>query len=78
VKEKSLLDGIPVKTNEEFDKLFNRQGCCREVVSQCPKCGSPIYGQKSLIGNDSPAVEFSCNCRIHTMNLEIRDLAFHK
>jgi predicted nucleic-acid-binding Zn-ribbon protein len=34
-----------------------------EVISTCPKCGSPIYGEKSVTNGDFPVVQHTCDCR---------------
>lgn len=33
-----------------------------EVVSQCPSCGAPIYGHKTISVGEQPEVRKSCVC----------------
>lgn len=33
-----------------------------EIVSQCPHCGSPIYGRKAIAEGELPTVRKSCVC----------------
>lgn len=39
-----------------------------EIVSDCPKCGAPIYGRKTFVNAaDVLAPQFTCTCRLSTV-----------
>ncbi len=56
--KKSVLDHMPVH-DSTFREAFNG-GLC--VVSECPTCGSPIYGKSKLLPDEAPIVKRSCKC----------------
>ena len=60
-KDKSLLDGMKVKEEGAF---FNNSSQFKllTVVSQCPKCGSPIYGSSTLAKEDEVTLRRTCSC----------------
>lgn len=58
-KEHSVLDGIPVEDQSWRLRLNMRL----EVVSSCPTCGAPIYGEKDIQVDRKPPVKYSCECR---------------
>jgi len=45
---------------------YNRRGIKMEklqIVASCCKCGSPIYGKKTINKDEVPSVKYSCVCR---------------
>lgn len=61
--QKSILDGIPVE-DKAFPLGKKPEGkALQEVVSQCPACGAPIYGQR-MTTETNPSVTYSCFCRM--------------
>jgi len=66
-KEKSILDNVKVKDSAfplgETKEMPKRN--CNDslgIVSNCSKCGAPIYGE-AYSQRESPLVRFSCECR---------------
>lgn len=73
-KEKLILDDVPVK-DTAFPLAAGIGGTTKElggsstapleqqhVVSQCPKCHSPIYGPIAVPPGQRPAVTRTCGC----------------
>ena len=66
-QDKSVLDGLPVD-----NKAFPLQGVgsCNKsppsshlvVLSSCPQCGAPIYGNRQVDYGEFPVVQYSCTC----------------
>lgn len=67
-QQKSCLDNVPVVEEgfpvSRYYKGVEAYPCPArlEVVSQCPKCGAPIYGDKSVPYGDTPLIRYSCSC----------------
>ena len=71
---KSIIDGIPV-----VDKAFPLnpnvvlpsqtaslpESPVLEIVSRCPTCGSPIYGNQTTKATEVPVVVRTCICSQH-------------
>jgi hypothetical protein len=73
---KSVLDNVKVD-----DKAFPLKGKNEEkeqpstpleIVNFCPRCNSPIYGQKYIRSNQKAEVKRSCDC-IATANGKFDD-----
>jgi hypothetical protein len=62
---KSILDHVKI-ANKAFPRDKDYVGELG-VVGSCPKCGSPIYGRKTLLATDVPEVKFSCVCSERTL-----------
>lgn len=64
---KSVLDNVPVK-----DKAFplKKSSTFLEIVSTCPHCGSPVYGQKMVPADVQPEVLHSCKCNEKRLTFE--------
>jgi len=64
-ESKSVLDGVGVVEGGDAAQR-NAQKATQlllDVVSSCPKCGAPVYGEKWLFATTRPTVKFSCECR---------------
>ena len=35
------------------------------IISNCPDCGAPIYGQKTIKKGDEPEIKYTCTCRVN-------------
>lgn len=61
---KSLLDGMRVKENSQYQELMGTVTTSRHgIVSYCPHCNAPIYGPQLIGADEEPLVRFSCQCR---------------
>lgn len=40
-----------------------------EVVGSCPKCGSPVYGRRTVHAEEVPVVKTTCNCNAHPLHM---------
>lgn len=76
MSEKSILDNVPVD-----DKAFplNKSSPGKfipkkylAIVSDCPNCGAPIYGDKQVAQGDSPMIQYSCSCNNKTLQDTMR------
>ncbi len=64
MSDKSLLDGIPVndaQMKETFARHHSKQ--LLPIVSHCPVCGAPVYGEQIIPRDKTPEVKYSCDCR---------------
>ena len=51
----------------------NVSGTARlEVVSTCPKCGSPVYGPKDVGLAEEVSVKHTCNCSGRSLGTSMR------
>ncbi len=56
-------DAFSGPQGEESRRMIKEQPL--GIVGSCPKCGSPIYGQKTSFKEDPPPeVRHTCNCRL--------------
>lgn len=66
MNNKSCLDGIKVEDNAfPLNKTYACGKLFLEIVSNCNKCGAPIYGQKLLKEGDIPKIQYSCTCSVN-------------
>jgi hypothetical protein len=70
-EKKSLLDGMEIKEDPSYQKVFRKLDSIKEgeeqseplsIVNHCPKCGSPIYGTKYVAAGKEPVVKRTCSC----------------
>jgi len=70
---KSVLDNVPID-----DKVLPLRKNLRQledwqrfsIVSNCIKCGAPIYGPKEVTAAEQAECKFTCNCRQQTEHLK--------
>lgn len=60
---KSILDTVPAISSTGLPAFDSPPKRHLGVVSTCPKCGSPIYGERTILPGDSPSIQFSCTCK---------------
>lgn len=63
---RSLLDNVPVREEKTFS-LDGKSPPSIErtlkIVSKCPKCGAPIYGDEHIWSTSEAVIKHTCNCR---------------
>lgn len=76
-QEKSILDHVQIKDEafplskpapaEEAKSVSDPEPAAKpqrwlSLVGNCPRCGGPVYGPTSVVGNDDPTVLAYCIC----------------
>ncbi len=58
----SILDGWNVVDKMDGVVKATTDDQISGIVGHCPKCGAPIYGQKTVKASEAPVVQHTCTC----------------